>query len=130
MGKAAQLAQQNLWNYAAHTSHLRTRLEHHFQYKFGTNGYINGSIKHRLPNTTNILFVDKKASELLSKLPLLAASTGSACASEIAKPSHVLTSMGLSESEAYSSIRFSFGKYNTVEEVEEVAVMFEKMINY
>ena len=129
MGKAAQLAQQNLWNYAAHTSHLRTRLEHHFQYKFGTDVYINGSIKNRLPNTTNILFVNKKASELLAKLPLLAANTGSACASAISKPSHVLTAMGLTESEAYSSIRFSFGKYNTVEEVEEVAVMFEKILS-
>lgn len=128
MGKAAQLAQQNLWNYAALTSHLRTRLEHHFQYKFGTNVYINGSIKNRLPNTTNILFVDKKATEILSQLPFIAASTGSACASAISKPSHVLTAMRLSESEAYGSIRFSFGKYNSVEEVEEVALMFEKIL--
>jgi cysteine sulfinate desulfinase/cysteine desulfurase-like protein len=36
--------------------------------------------------------------------------------------------MRLSESEAYGSIRFSFGKYNSVEEVEEVALMFEKIL--
>ena len=47
-------------------------------------------------------------------------SAGSACTSAVAEPSHVLAAMGISDEDAYASIRFSFGKYNTQEEVEEV----------
>jgi len=124
LGKAAELAAKNLWNYGSHTSVLRTMLEQHFEYKFGV--HINGSLKHRLPNTSNILFDNKKATELLSKMPLLAASTGSACGSAIAKPSHVLMAMGLTETQAYASIRFSLGKYTTQTDIENTVAMFVK----
>ena len=53
--------------------------------------------------------------------PQLAASTGAACASGIPEPSHVLRAMGLSNAEASSSIRFSFGRFTTNNEVEEAA---------
>jgi cysteine desulfurase len=53
---------------------------------------------------------------------------GSACASASLKPSHVLTAMGLSESQAKSSVRFSFGKDNTEEEMLFTAKTVEKIV--
>jgi cysteine desulfurase len=58
----------------------------------------------------------------------IAVAAGSACASASLKPSHVLTAMGLSEKEAKSSVRFSFGKDNTQEEMEIVVKTAEKII--
>ena len=54
---------------------------------------------------------------------------GSACASASVKPSHVLTAMGLSEEEAKNSVRISFGKDNTKEEVEKAAKIFVETVN-
>ena len=58
------------------------------------------------------------ADSLLTGLPDLALSTGSACSSAAAEPSHVLRAIGLSEEMARSSVRFGLGRFNTVEEVD------------
>ena len=58
----------------------------------------------------------------------IAVAAGSACASASLKPSHVLTAMGLSESQAKSSVRFSFGKDNTEEEMLFTAKTVEKIV--
>jgi cysteine desulfurase len=91
--------------------------------------FINGDIKNRLYNTTNICFKNKSAADLIKSLKNVAVSNGSACASDKATASHVLLAMGLSESEAQSSIRFSFGKSNTMDEVEQVVELLSKLYN-
>lgn len=74
----------------------------------------------RVPNTTNIYFDGIEGEALVIALDLkgLAVSTGAACSSGAIEPSHVLTAMGLSRDRAKASIRFSFGKQNTTEDVE------------
>lgn len=74
---------------------------------------VNGSRTHRLPNTTNISFADVEGELLLMSLNQLAVSNGSACNSASTEPSFVLKAMGLSDDLAYSSIRFSLGRFTT-----------------
>lgn len=81
------------------------------------NVYINSNDCPRLPNTSSITFKGIKADQLISKVPDIAIATGSACTSALARPSHVLSAMGLSAEDAYGSIRISIGKYTTQEEI-------------
>lgn len=127
MAKAAELATQKYWEETAKLSALRTVVEQ----LLTTNSiaYVNGSIKNRLPNTTNICFPGKKAESLLIKLPQLALATGSACSSALPEPSHVLRAMGLTDDQAYSSIRFSMGRFTTAEEIHETVNLILPLLN-
>jgi cysteine desulfurase len=119
LGKACEIARQEMWDDAARISRLRTRLEQQLCDNI-EDVYINGSTKNRLFNTTNIAFLKTRSESLISKIPGIAVAMGSACTSAIAEPSHVLKAMGLSDSASYSSIRFSLGKYTTAEEINQV----------
>jgi cysteine desulfurase len=74
----------------------------------------------RLPHVANIAFLglDRQAVQMALDFAGVACSTGSACASGSGRPSHVLTAMGLSPQAIHGSIRFSFSRYTTPEEVE------------
>jgi cysteine desulfurase len=117
LGAAARLANEQLWDYGIHTSRWRTILEQ--QLTEDGKGTINGSIKSRLPNTTNITFPGIKAERLIHQLSDIAFSMGSACTSALSTPSHVLKAMGLSDEEIQSSIRLSIGKNTTEAEIRE-----------
>lgn len=117
LGKAAELAVQNLDSYATHTLDLRQQLEVGLLSMGDTE--ITAEEVHRLPNTVNARFKGINSQKLVRALAeRVAVSTGSACTSAIMEPSHVLKAMGLSDDEAYASVRFSLGKYNTVADVE------------
>ena len=81
---------------------------------------LNGHPKNRLPNNANFSFRYIEGESLLFSLDLagIAVSSGSACSSGSLEPSHVLLATGLPEGLAHGSIRFSFGKENTAEEVD------------
>jgi cysteine desulfurase len=81
---------------------------------------VNGAGAPRVPNTTNIRFEGIDSDALLIALDLkgFAVSSGAACSSGAPEPSHVLLAMGLSRLEARSSIRFSLGRSNTIEQVD------------
>lgn len=81
---------------------------------------VNGAGTPRVPNTTNIRFDGIDSDALLIALDLkgFAVSSGAACSSGAPEPSHVLLAMGLSRLEARSSIRFSLGRSNTIEQVD------------
>ncbi|WP_143960938.1 cysteine desulfurase family protein [Litoribacter populi] len=79
---------------------------------------ING-LSTRLPQVTNLRFPEVNAENLLLSLSQdLALSRGSACSSNVQRPSHVLKAMGLTDQEAFGSIRISLGRFTTEEEVE------------
>jgi cysteine desulfurase len=78
---------------------------------------VNGGYGPRLPSISNIAFSGVDSESLLMALDGVAASTGSACTSASIEPSHVLKALGLSEPRQRSSVRFSFGRQTTLEEV-------------
>lgn len=73
---------------------------------------------HRLFGNLNCMLDGVEGEAWMSACPEVAFSSGSACSSVDAKPSHVLTALGLSESEARRSVRFGVGKFNTETEIE------------
>ena len=85
---------------------------------------INGDRVHRLPNNLNIRFPGSDADSLLASVrDEIAASTGSACNAGLIEPSYVLLALGLTLEEANSSIRFGFGRFTTVDDVERAAFL-------
>jgi cysteine desulfurase len=94
----------------------------------------NGSRAHRVCNTTDLLFTGVDGRMLVARLDELGVycSQSSACTSQTPIPSYVLRSMGLSEEDAYASVRFSFGVSNTLAEAAEaariVAEVYEKAL--
>ncbi|MBK9636983.1 MAG: cysteine desulfurase [Bacteroidetes bacterium] len=127
-GKACELANEGLWDYGIHTSRWRTFLEQQLCIEYG-HGFINGSVKSRLPNTSNLCFPKIKSERLIKELPTLGMSMGSACTSAIPQPSHVLKAMGLSDAEIYSSVRISIGKNTSEEEIKETLVRMEAVLS-
>jgi cysteine desulfurase len=81
--------------------------------------HLNGDREARLPANANFSFDGCDGENLLFLLDLngIAVSTGSACSAGAVTPSHVLTAMGADKNRAKSAVRFTFGKYNTEEEV-------------
>ena len=61
-------------------------------------------------------------------LQYIAVSNGSACTSTSVEPSHVLMALGMTETEAFSCIRFSFGRFNTTDEVSSVVAAVQKVV--
>jgi cysteine desulfurase len=120
LGLAAKIAREKLTG-SQSLEELRDRLEAGVLAKVADTA-VNGARDRRVPNTTNISFEGIEAESLLIALDLegVAVSTGSACSSGSLEPSHVLKAMGLPSHRGTSSIRFSFGTGNTIEEVDFV----------
>ncbi len=87
---------------------------------------MNGDLEHTVPHILNVRFAGKKAETMLHALPELALSAGSACAKGV-EPSYVLRALGLSFAEAQSSLRFSFGRFTTEEEIHYAVKQVVKM---
>lgn len=125
LGEACAIAKRELSKNAESIGALRDYLETELLKIEGTS--VNGNIAERLFNTSNILFRGADSDAVImglsnpeNDLPLIAVSNGSACTSASIEPSHVLTAMGLDEVAAFSSIRFSIGKFNTKKEMDMV----------
>jgi cysteine desulfurase len=80
---------------------------------------MNGSVDFRVPGNLNVTLPGVKADSMLIRLDMegICASAGSACTSGAVEPSHVLKAIGLSDEDAKSTLRFSLGIYNTLEEI-------------
>jgi cysteine desulfurase len=105
---------------------LRNRLEKELLSIGGIS--INGDTQNRLPNTLNICIEGIKSEKLITRVPQLAMATGSACTSALPQPSHVLLAMGLTEEQAYSSLRLSIGRYTTEDEINQTILLLSEAI--
>ena len=116
-GEACRLAKEEMGEESLRVTCLRDKLEHSLVTSLD-DVTINGDQIHRLPNTTNIMFRGVDARTLIRDMHSIAVSTKSACSSHTSGPSHVLKAIGLSDDEAYSSIRFSLGRFTTEEDID------------
>jgi len=118
LGKAAEIARLSLEQDAARISQLRKSLEQGLLARI-PDSCANAEHAPRTPNTCNMTFPGIEGEALIIALDLkgLACSTGAACSSGAVEPSHVLTAIGLSASEARASIRFSLGRHTTEAEI-------------
>ena len=80
--------------------------------------FVNGDLEQRLPGNLNVSFAYVEGESLIMSLKDLALSSGSACTSASLEPSYVLRALGLNDELAHSSLRFSFGRFTTEEEVD------------
>ena len=130
MGKAAEIAAALLSADPGKTKGLRDRFEQSVL-KSVAGAEINGEREHRLPNTTNISFdgIESEGALILLDERGICCSAGSACTSGSVHPSHVLKAMGFSNHRARSSLRFSFGRFNTGEEVDIASAVVPEVID-
>lgn len=123
LGKAAELALEGIAEERSKLWALRTALKEGIE-KSIDNVVFNGSddFETALPGTLDVSFVSAEGESILLYLDLegIEVSTGSACASGSLEPSYVLLASGLDVELAHGSIRFSFGRYNSMEDVEYV----------
>ncbi|SJN57963.1 Cysteine desulfurase [Vibrio ruber DSM 16370] len=129
MGEACRIAKEEMQQDYDHAKKLRDRM------LAGLEGMeavtVNGDLEQRLPNNLNISFAYVEGESLLMSLKDLAVSSGSACTSASLEPSYVLRALGMDDELAHSSIRFSFGRFTTEEEVdyavEQIRVAVDKL---
>ena len=121
LGKACELVRLNLAERMEHSRQLRDSLEEEI-FKRITDVSRNGDPVRRVPNIANLNFdfVEGEGLQISLDLKGVAVSTGSACSSGSHEPSHVLMAIGLPRDNGYGSLRFSFGRYNTREDVDYV----------
>jgi cysteine desulfurase len=115
-GAAAALAAERMEEDGAHVAALWSRARELFQ-----GWQLNGSAEARWKGNLNIRREGLDVARLMSDVREVMFSAGSACASGSGRPSHVLRAIGLSDSEAKGSIRLGFGRYTTMEEIEQAA---------
>ena len=120
LGKACELALKNMNDEQTRVKAMRDRLEKGILATCA-GARVNGDLKNRLPNTTNISFEFIEGESILLMLDDrgICVSTGSACASGSLEPSHVLRAMNVPGTALHGSIRFSLSVYNTDEDIDE-----------
>lgn len=119
MGEAFRIAGETMASERIRLQILRNRfLDHLSDMK---EIYVNGSLNQRVPSNLNVSFAFVEGESLIMSLKDLAVSSGSACTSASLEPSYVLRALGLSDELAHSSLRFSFGRFTTEEEIDYAA---------
>lgn len=131
LGKACEIAEKNLEKYQKKLKELRDYFLDKIKKEI-PNINVNGTMENRLPGNINISFLGIESSELLFKLDSfgICASGGSACSSGNNSPSHVLTAIGLPAELSKSAIRFTFGDFNTKDDVDYLIEKLVTIINY
>ncbi|HAB84569.1 MAG: IscS subfamily cysteine desulfurase [Pseudomonas stutzeri] len=119
MGEAFRIAKQEMAQENERIRALRDRF--YKQVEHLEELYVNGSMTARVPHNLNLSFNYVEGESLIMALKDLAVSSGSACTSASLEPSYVLRALGRNDELAHSSIRFTFGRFTTEEEIDYAA---------
>lgn len=116
MGEAFRIAKEEMDSETGRIKALCDRLAKGLQEMEEV--YINGDMEHRVPHNLNVSFNYVEGESLIMAIKDLAVSSGSACTSASLEPSYVLRALGRSDELAHSSIRFTFGRFTTEEDID------------
>ncbi|MEY2776745.1 MAG: hypothetical protein RLY30_843 [Pseudomonadota bacterium] len=126
MGEAFALAQHEMATENERIRSLRDRLWSGLSEIEAV--FLNGDLERRVPHNLNVSFNYVEGESLLMAVKDIAVSSGSACTSASLEPSYVLRALGRSDELAHSSIRFSVGRFTTIEEIDfTIALLKEKV---
>lgn len=128
LGKAAEICRKEMKEDAERLIDLREKLLKGLLDLPDT--ILNGDHDHLLPQTVNVSFAHADSQVMLARLNKhVALSSGSACTSATLEPSYVLTAMGFDAERASGALRFSLGRFTTVEEIEKVLIAIRGVVN-
>ncbi len=128
MGEACRIAKEEMAQDLAHVTKMRDRLWQGLNQMEQV--FVNGDFDKRYPGNLNVSFNFVEGESLIMALKDLAVSSGSACTSASLEPSYVLRALGLNDEMAHSSIRFSFGRFTTEEEIDYAIEIIQKAIGH
>ena len=126
MGEAFAIAKAEMFKEGKKIKQLRDRLLEGFSDMEEV--VINGDVEQRIPGNLNISFNYVEGESLMMAMSNIAVSSGSACTSASLEPSYVLRALGLSDELAHSSIRFTIGRYTTIEEVDDAIKLVREQV--
>ena len=126
MGEAARLARERREADAEHVAALDRQLLGHIDRIGGVE--VNGGPCPRVPGILNVHVAGVEAESLMIALGEVAVSTGSACTSTEIKPSHVLLALGHDAARALSSVRLSFGRFTTMDEIDRAGRLLQETV--
>ena len=126
MGEAFRIAQQEMAEENERVRMLRDRLMAGLMDMEEV--HVNGDMEQRVPHNINLSFNFVEGESLIMAIKDVAVSSGSACTSASLEPSYVLRALGRSDELAHSSIRFSLGRFTTIEEVDYVIGLMKSKI--
>jgi cysteine desulfurase len=92
--------------------------------------YLNGDLEQRIAGNLNVSFNFVEGESLMMSLKNLALSSGSACTSASLEPSYVLRALGRSDELSHSSLRMTFGRFSTVDDVDQTLVSLHQAVNH
>lgn len=129
-GKALEMATKNLEINSRKMKTLRDYYLENIKLRI-PNIRINGDLEKRLPGNSNVCFLGVDGAKLLEELDRrnICASSGSACSAGLLQPSPVLLAIGVPRNVAKSSLRVTFGKSNTLDEVDYLVKSLVEIIN-
>ncbi|RQO33456.1 IscS subfamily cysteine desulfurase [Herminiimonas sp. KBW02] len=127
MGEAFRIAREEMDEELVRIKGLRDRLAKGLMDMEEV--YINGDMDHRVPHNLNVSFNYVEGESLIMAIKDLAVSSGSACTSASLEPSYVLRALGRSDELAHSSIRFTFGRFTTEEDVDFTIKLIKEKVN-
>jgi len=126
MGEAFRIAREELVQDDVRIRQLRDRLWDSLSDMEEV--YLNGDMDQRISGNLNASFNYVEGESLIMALKDMAVSSGSACTSSSLEPSYVLRALGRNDELAHSSIRFTIGRFTTVEEIDYVAALLREKV--
>lgn len=131
LGKAAQIAQENLDDAIKHNQEIRDAIIEKTTARI-KDTYVNGSLDERLPNNVHLRFSGVEGESLILKLAQkgIYAATGSACSTHNLQGSHVLAALGITPALSHGSLRLSIGPENSIDDVDYIVDAIDETVGY